>query len=170
MLPDYFAPGLDLVIVGTAVGERSAARGHYYSGRGNDFWTLLHESGLTARLLRPDDDASLPGLGIGLTDMVKTVAQSHDRGLVYDVPTFIDKVQRFKPRWIAFHGKEAAKAFARSSGQRPPDLGVAPFTVAGQPVFVLPSASAANRRASYDGRSSRLDWWIELAQLLKDAR
>ena len=47
MLPDYLSPGLKVVFVGTAAGERSAARGHYYAGRGNKFWELLWEAGLT---------------------------------------------------------------------------------------------------------------------------
>jgi TDG/mug DNA glycosylase family protein len=81
MLPDYLQPDLRLVLVGTAVGEKSAARGHYYAGPGNDFWAYLYETGLTPTRLTPNDDASLPRYGIGLTDLVKSIAQSHDRGL-----------------------------------------------------------------------------------------
>jgi TDG/mug DNA glycosylase family protein len=46
-LPDILAPSLHVVICGTAVGERSAERRRYYAGPGNDFWRLLHLSGLT---------------------------------------------------------------------------------------------------------------------------
>jgi len=38
VLPDYPAPNLMVVFVGTADGERSASVGHYYAGRGNKFW------------------------------------------------------------------------------------------------------------------------------------
>jgi double-stranded uracil-DNA glycosylase len=31
VLPDILAPGLDVVFCGTAPGERSAARGHYFA-------------------------------------------------------------------------------------------------------------------------------------------
>jgi TDG/mug DNA glycosylase family protein len=48
MLPDYLVPGLPVVLVGTAVGEQSFARGHHYAGRGNSFRRLLHEAGLNA--------------------------------------------------------------------------------------------------------------------------
>ena len=75
MLPDILAPGLRAVICGTAVGEESATRGHYYAGRNNDFWRLLHESGLTPRLLSPEEDATLPHYGIGLTDLTYRAAQ-----------------------------------------------------------------------------------------------
>lgn len=47
VLPDYLAPDLRAVFAGTAAGERSAALGHYYAGRDNEFWSLLHKSGLT---------------------------------------------------------------------------------------------------------------------------
>lgn len=166
MLPDILAPGLRLLIVGTAAGETSAERGHYYAGRGNRFWELLHESGLVPERLVPADDHRLPEFGIGLTDLNKSVAQSHDRGLTYDVGRFSEVVVNVEPRWVAFHGKEAAKHYARAAGKPRPPLGRAPWTIAGAAVFVLPSASGANARRSFDGRATKLDWWAELAALV----
>jgi TDG/mug DNA glycosylase family protein len=159
VLPDILAPGLRLVLVGTAAGTLSDTRGHYYSRPGNDFWRLLHESGLTPKLLRPDEDATLPMFGIGLTDLNKTVAQDHDRGLEYDVPGFLSRVQQCRPAWIAFNGKTAASAVV---GRRV-RLGMVEWAVAETQAFVLPNTSGANRRRDYDGRPSRLDWWRELA-------
>lgn len=79
MLPDYLAPGLTVVFVGTAAGERSAARGHYYAGRGNKFWELLWEANLTGDwILIPDQDERVLSYGIGLTDVAKAVAASTD--------------------------------------------------------------------------------------------
>jgi TDG/mug DNA glycosylase family protein len=153
------------VIVGTAVATASAASGHYYSGRGNDFWSLLHESGLTPVRLEPHEDRRLLEYGVGLTDLNKTVAQ--DRGLVYDVNGFQGRVAAAGPAWVAFHGKETAKAYARSAGHRPPALGRASWRVGGSEVFVLPNASGAARRPSYDGRSTRLEWWSDLAGLVR---
>lgn len=77
-LPSILAPGLDLVLCGTAVGTQSAMLGHYYAGRGNQFWRLVYEAGLTRCLLAPDDDHTLPGHGIGLTDLAPGITQSHD--------------------------------------------------------------------------------------------
>lgn len=165
MLPDYLQAHLRVVVVGTAAGETSAARGHYYSRPGNSFWTYLHQSGLTPHRLKPEDDATLPDLGIGLTDLNKTVAQSHDRGLVYDVPGFSNKIRRCAPQWVAFHGKKVAKVYAGSIGVSAPGLGPTPWEVAGCSGFVLPSASGANHRKQYDGRPTRLEWWSELAEL-----
>lgn len=167
-LPDILVPGLKIVFCGTAVGQQSAERGHYYAGRGNDFWRLLHLSGLTPRVLAPEDDASLPAHGLGLTDLVKNVAQSHDRGLIYDVEAFKGKVAAYAPQWVAFTSKEAGKAASKAFGRPGPGLGVAPWRVVDARVFVLPSPSGANRRPHYDGRSTRLEWWRELAELVRE--
>ena len=53
-LPDYLKRGLDVVFVGFNPGERSAHIGHYYAGRGNQFWNFLYESGLVPERLRPE--------------------------------------------------------------------------------------------------------------------
>jgi len=55
-LPDYLRPGLDVVFVGFNPGERSARVGHYYAGRGNQFWNFLFESGLVKERLEYKDD------------------------------------------------------------------------------------------------------------------
>lgn len=80
VLPDYLAPGLRVVFCGTAVGETSAKRGHYYAGPGNEFWPLLYESGLVSEPLTPQDDARIVEFGIGLTDLAKRIAASSDAG------------------------------------------------------------------------------------------
>jgi double-stranded uracil-DNA glycosylase len=168
MLPDHLVPGLRLVFVGTAVGLQSALRRHYYAGRGNHFWRLLAESGLTPIRLTPSDDATLPSYGIGLTDLVKTVAQSHDRGLAehYDVPLFERKITESKPRVVAFTSKQAAAVVARYHGHGPPFWGAARWTVGGRPVFVLPSPSGANNRRT---EPSREEWWRRLAVFVGDS-
>jgi hypothetical protein len=51
-----------------------------------------------------------------LTDLAKYVAASQDSpGLRehYDVRAFLEKMDRYEPQCIAFHGKEAAKAVSR---------------------------------------------------------
>lgn len=163
VLPDILAPHLTVVFCGTVVGKRSAERGHYYAGPGNTFWHLLHESGLTPRLLRPDEDATLPTYGLGLTDLVKTVAQSNDRGLPFDVATLVGKIEHYRPRWLALTSKTAGQAAARSLGHPPSELGPAPWSLGGTKVFVLPSPSGANQRRDYAGRPTRLEWWTDLA-------
>lgn len=169
ILPDHLQPGLSVVFCGTAAGKKSAARGHYYSGDGNEFWRYLFEAGLTPVRLAPADDHDICKYGVGLTDLAQEISASSDRGLRqhYRVDQFTSKIEEFKPLWVAFHGKEAAKAVARSL-KKPTEvkLGRQVWQIGSSSVFVLPSASGANRDpARLEGKASRLDWFKELAAL-----
>ena len=164
VLPDILAPNLDVVFCGTAVGKASASRGHYYSGTGNKFWQLLHEAGFTATRLRPEDDVKLPSLGLGITDLVKDVAQSHDRGLDFSNTQFAAQIEEASPRWIAFNGLTSGRAAARRLGHHATGLGRQPWQVGQSQVYVLPSSSAANATLRYD---EKLKWWTNLAHLAK---
>ena len=70
-LPDYLRNGMKLIIVGCNPGDRSARVGHYYAGRGNEFWPLLYDSGVVPELLDHHNDKRMIEFGIGLTDLVK---------------------------------------------------------------------------------------------------
>ena len=74
ILPDVLCPGLRVVFCGTAASVVSAARGAYYAGPGNRFWSILAEIKLTPHQLKPDEFRLLPTFGIGLTDIAKTVS------------------------------------------------------------------------------------------------
>lgn len=167
ILPDYLRPGLTIVFCGTAVGTKSASRGHYYAGPGNDFWRFLHEAGITPVRLRPEEDHRLYEVGCGLTDLAKDVIASSDAGLRphYRAEEFIAKVEGYCPAWVAFHGKEAARVVARHLGHRlSVRLGVQPWKIGVASVFVLPSASGANRNARrLEGKTDRVEWFKELA-------
>ncbi len=168
MLPDVLQPGLTLVIAGTAAAPASAVRRRYYAGRGNKFWSLLHDSALVPHPLNPDRDHTCLEHGIGLTDLNKTVAQSHDRGLTYDVTGFEERIAAVQPQWVAFNGLTAGRAWARVVGYPKPGHGIVPTaSIAGARVFVLPSSSGANARMPY---SEKLRWWSELAALTDGAR
>src|SRR4051794_23614074 len=95
MLPDLLRPGLRVVFVGTSVSTRSAAAGHYYSNPTNKFWQLLAATGLPAGSpVGAPLDATLPDIGLGLTDLVKRRAASSDallQGGDYDVPRFLSR-------------------------------------------------------------------------------
>jgi TDG/mug DNA glycosylase family protein len=165
LLPDLVRPGLDLVFVGTAVADRSAEVGHYYAGPGNSFWQLLAESSITPRRIEPRDDATLLEFGVGLTDLVKKRSASTDAVLVdddFDVGDFVRRIQSHEPRWVAFHGKTAARVFGGVSSSASQPLGPQAWSVAASRVFVVPSASGSNRRRSYDGLETRLEWFQTL--------
>lgn len=166
VLDDILRPGLNVVFCGTAVAAASAKRGHYYAGRGNKFWVLLHTAGFTPIQLRPEDDISLLDYGIGITDLVKDFSQSHDRGLDYgNAGKVAAHIEAASPRWVAFNGKTAGAAAAGALGHVKPSLGDQSWTIGTSRVFVLPSSSGANATAPFDGRPTKLEWWLELASL-----
>jgi TDG/mug DNA glycosylase family protein len=163
------------VFCGTAAGGRSASAGHYYANPSNRFWEFLFRSGLTPELLVPKRDHELPHFGFGLTDLVKRRSAATDDLLArsdFDVPDFARKMRSYRPSLIAFHGKGAAREARWSVGgvRRSADLMLGPQTwsIEDIPVFVLPSASASNQGPrGYEGRSSRLDWFMDLAALVE---
>ncbi len=145
-LPDYLAPGLDIVFVGINPGERSARIGHYYGNPRNPFWRLLHEAGLTPRQLHPEEDHLLPTFGIGITDIVKRPSRGvgdlagaeFRRGR----PALEAKLLAARPRIASFNSVTAfvryfgPAAFRRFGRQR--------VMIGGSRVFVMPSTSPAN--------------------------
>ncbi|UQD71274.1 mismatch-specific DNA-glycosylase [Bradyrhizobium japonicum] len=143
-LPDQLLPDLQLVFVGTAASTRSAELGHYYAHPGNRFWRAIHEAGITARLYQPSEFAMLLEFGIGFTDLSKSGAgMDHQIATeTIDVAGFRAKIDKYRPRTIAFTSKKAASLFygRPSSGialgrqQRDADL---------PEIFVLPSPSGA---------------------------
>lgn len=173
-LPDYLAPDLRVVFCGTAAGKDSASFGHYYAGNGNLFWTYLYRAKITPEPLFPSTDHRVLEFGVGLTDLAKRIAASSDRGLRphYDVDGFIAKIERYRPRWVAFHGKEAAKEVSRALGHGGAVvLGNQNWTVAEAQTFVLPSASGSNRdRSRLEGKADRIEWFKDLGRLLRPSQ
>ncbi len=163
MLEDLLRPNLTVVFCGTAVSTTSADRGHYYSGPGNKFWQLLHEAGFTPMRFRPEDDATLLDLGVGITDLVKDVAQSHDRGLNFGGTAAVAAhILAANPRWVAFNGQTAGRAAAAQlslARKRDIRLGEQSWAIGTSRVFVLPSSSGAHASMPY---AEKLAWWRRL--------
>lgn len=137
-LPPILRPGLRAVFVGTRGRSGSPHQLHYYDGRGNKFWTILHLAGLTPVQLEPADDLRLPEFGWGLTDLV------YDDG-VPDLAGLHRRLRRARPLAVAFVSKTAASSYASETKQRQPrGYGPLSWSVAGRPAFVLPGTSGAN--------------------------
>ena len=77
-IPDVIAPGLRVVFAGINPGLYSAATGYHFARPGNRFWPALHRSGFTERVLRPDEQERLLGLGLGITNIVARAAARAD--------------------------------------------------------------------------------------------
>jgi TDG/mug DNA glycosylase family protein len=146
-LPDYLQPDLDLVFVGFNPGERSAAVGHYYAGRGNMFWPLLYEAGLLPEALTYAEDYRILEFGIGLTDLVKRPSRSSaDLSLAEaraGAVTLTDKLLTYAPRVVCFNGKGV---YVWYSGRQTVTLGVQDDLIGQSRVFVAPSTSGRNGR------------------------
>jgi double-stranded uracil-DNA glycosylase len=164
-LAEILGAGLRVVIVGTIAAWDRAEREHYYAGRGNAFWLLLHESGLTPRLLAPEEDHLLPRFGIGVTDLVRTEPSLLGEPPHFDVAGLRRELRRAAPKAVAFVSKAAAASFARAAGERlPRDYGELSWTVAGRPAFVLPGPSGANNGMPLP---LRIALWRDLADFLE---
>lgn len=175
MLPDYLAEDLVAVFVGTSVATASASRRHYYAGPGNKFWQLIADAGIThGQRLTPEQDDTVLGYGIGLTDLVKGRAASSDALLTksdYDVPGFLRKVEAFRPYSIAFNGKEAARRVARHLNYAAPTLGLLPWRIGPTHLFVLPSSSGASSNPKHFApKLSKPDWWNDFGGWLRSSR
>jgi TDG/mug DNA glycosylase family protein len=164
-LSDILAPGLRVVIIGTIAARDRAEREHYYARPGNSFWLLLHGSGLTPRLLEPDEDHDVPTFGIGLTDLVRTEASRPGERPWFDLADLRRKLAAASPAAVAFVSKAAAAAYARAAGERlPRGYGELPWQVAGRPAFVLAGPSGANNGMPLP---LRIALWRDLADFLQ---
>jgi TDG/mug DNA glycosylase family protein len=138
------APGLRLVVCGSAAGTRSAELGAYYAGPGNQFWGMLHRVGLTPRLLRPAEFRCVTDYGIGLTDIVKKSfgADSSLRPGDFDRDGLRRRIETYQPELLAFNGKRAASAFFSGSVAYGYQLGQ---DIGATRIYVAPSTSGAAR-------------------------
>jgi len=157
VLPDVWAPDLDIVFCGTAAGAVSARKQAYYAGPGNAFWPTLSAVGLTPSVVRPEDYASLIQWGLGFTDLAKHVSGGDDvlSKSHFDVRRLESLVLRYQPRILAFTSKRAAMEFVGY----PVSYGLLSQPIAATRLFVLPSPSGAARRHWNPG------YWRELSVL-----
>jgi double-stranded uracil-DNA glycosylase len=154
-------PGLLVLFAGINPSLRSAEVGHHFARPGNRFWPAIHLAGFTPRRLRPEEDASLPRHGVGLTNLAPrptraaselTPAELRAGAAVLDA-----FVRRWQPRLVAVLGVTAWRtAFGRPGA----GLGLQDDPVGGRPVWVLPNPSGLNAHHQLP----------DLARLYGDAR
>lgn len=146
-LPDYLAENLKILFVGYNPGEKSALLGHHYAGRGNQFWRLLHDAGLTQRLYLPEEDAQLLQVGYGLTNLVvrpsKSSADLSQREMQLGAKELRQKVQFYQPAVVCFLGKGVYRSFANLKTSQPVEYGLVPGSILAEGVreFVAPNPS-----------------------------
>ncbi|REC45427.1 G/U mismatch-specific DNA glycosylase [Chryseobacterium pennipullorum] len=146
MLTDIISPNLKVIFCGINPGLKSADDGHHFSGRSNRFWKVLHQSGFTPHEIEAVQDTSILDFGYGLTTAVARATSRADElsthEFDYALESFTAKINEFQPKYIAFLGKAAYKAFYKKKdilwGEQSEDF-------CGARVWVLPNTSGLNR-------------------------
>ena len=166
MLKDVLDHNLDVVFCGTAKGEASARLGYYYAGPGNKFYGILHSAGFTSDRLLPKDCYDINTYKIGLTDLVHTEAGNDNQisDDSYDVDSFIAKMEKYQPKYIAFNSKKGASFVLGYRGVTSlVDYGLQNKTIGKSKLFVLPSTSGSARRFWDE------NYWFELMRLINES-
>lgn len=151
MLTDIITSNLDVIFCGINPGLKSSDDGHHFSGRSNRFWRVLHLSGFTSYEIEPVHDTAILDFGYGLTTAVARPTSRADElskeEFDHALEAFKTKIIAFQPKYVAFLGKAAYKAFFKKKeiawGKQPEDF-------CGARVWILPNTSGLNRGFSLD--------------------
>ncbi len=147
MALDLLRPGLTLVFCGYNPSLTSGQSGYHYAHPGNRFWRVLHASGITKRLYRPEEDEQLPGLGIGFTNLVSRPTRRADELTREEIQAGTEELrenlERFEPRVVAYTGIGVYRWFRATSNV---SWGLQEDSaVPGVTDVVVPSPSGLNR-------------------------
>ncbi len=139
---DLVGPDLRVLFCGINPGTRSGDLGLHFARPGNRFWKLLCAGGFTESVLLPAEQHTLPGLGIGITNLVDrvTVAASELSAaeLRKGATQLEAKVEMLRPRCLAVLGLQAY----RTAFQRPKAvIGPQPERLGGASLWLLPNPS-----------------------------
>jgi TDG/mug DNA glycosylase family protein len=167
-LPDYLAPGLDIIFVGINPGMRSAEVGHYFATPANRFWPAFNRSGILREPLTSSTDYQALGQGIGFTDVVKRPSSSASKLRAEDfrrwAPALREKLERFEPLIVCFHGVTGYRNYLKYAEgvDARPGLGLQDRPIGASRVFVVPNPSPANAAYSLD---TLVCWYKRLGEL-----
>ena len=144
-VPDVIAPNLRVLFCGINPGLYTAATGHHFARPGNRFWPALYQSGFTDRLLSPFEERELPGLGLGISNVVAhataSAAELTREDFIAGGRNLAAKVKRYQPRIIAILGVGAYRdAFALPRAI----IGEQAERIHSARVWVLPNPSGLN--------------------------
>jgi double-stranded uracil-DNA glycosylase len=141
-LADLVGPDLRVLFCGINPGALSGELGLHFARRGNRFWKLLCAGGFTASVLLPAQQHILPGLGIGITNLVGRVtaaASEVSAAELREGATQLEaKVEQLRPRCVAVLGLQAYRtAFRRPEAV----IGRQPELLGGALLWLLPNPS-----------------------------
>jgi TDG/mug DNA glycosylase family protein len=152
------------VFCGINPGRFSDAASAHFANPRNDFWRLLHASGLTPRLLDPSEQFELLPLRIGVTNAAYRTTPGSGDLRAGDFAGSAERLEtlarELRPGVIAFVGKEAYRGPFRER----PEHGLQQRRLGDTALFVLPSTSPANAAVPWD---ERLRWFTALRELIE---
>ncbi len=146
-VPDLVGPGLRVLFCGINPGVRSGELGLHFARPGNRFWKLLWAGGFTDSVLQPAEQHTLPGLGIGITNLVERVTAAASElsaaELRAGATRLETKVEELEPSCVAVLGLQAYRtAFRRPSAV----IGPQPEFIGGAAAWLLPNPSGLQAR------------------------
>lgn len=145
VLPGPDDPPLRVLFSGINPGLLSAAVGQHFARPGNRFWPVLHASGFTPRLLRPDEQWELASLGLGITNVCPRATARADELSVEEMVAGAERlrglVARVHPVWLAVVG---ITAYRTGFGSPKAVVGPQPEALGDTRVWVLPNPSGLN--------------------------
>ena len=141
-IPDLVGPDLRVLFCGINPGQRSGELGLHFARPGNRFWKLLHAGGFTDHVLAPTEQAALPTLGIGITNLVErvTVAASElDRAELRAGGLRLEaKAKDLRPHIVAVLG---IGAYRTAFGRPTAEVGEQEERIAAATLWLLPNPS-----------------------------
>jgi TDG/mug DNA glycosylase family protein len=157
-----------LLLVGINPGLRSAALGQHFAGRSNRFWPALTAAGLTPEGFGPGDQHRLPGLGLGITNIVYRATARADElepsELRAGAARLALQVAEWGPKAVAFLGVTAYRiAFASPKsrvGEQPP--------IGGARCWLLHNPSGLNAHAQLPDHAAGMRAAAAAAGLVAD--
>jgi TDG/mug DNA glycosylase family protein len=139
---DLTGPDLRVLFCGINPGALSGELGLHFARTGNRFWKLLWAGGFTESVLSPAEQHTLPGLGIGITNLVARVtaaASELSAAELREGATLLEAtVERLRPRCVAVLGLQAYRTAFRRPGAV---IGPQPERLGGALLWLLPNPS-----------------------------
>ena len=158
-LPDYIAKDLRILSVGLNPSLPSVEKGFYFANPRNRFWKAFNQAELIDRPLVPNNQVHqilLENYSIGFTDVVKRPSRMGHELRVddfkRDAPKLREKLERYQPRLIWFHGKVAMGKFMQYGFglKQTWKWGLNDIKQLDAKIYVTPNPSPANAAYSLD--------------------
>lgn len=158
-LPDYIDYGLKVLSVGLNPSIPSAQLGFYFANPRNRFWKAFNQAKVIGVEVTPAKSIHkqlLDQYGIGFTDVAKRASSmGHElraADFKRDAPKLREKIERYTPNLVWFHGKVAMNKFMYYSYGIKQDWqwGFNNIDAINAKLFISPNPSPANAAYSLD--------------------